>query len=71
MFTNISKKGIGDILIKTIEQLSNEIAEHLGIDPLPINFEDLGDDDSRLYIKEEYDDTNKKYNGSLAKLKSV
>ena len=37
MFQN----GIGDILTKTIKQLSKEIAEHLGIDPLPIKYEDL------------------------------
>lgn len=48
-------------MTKTIKQLQNEIAEHLGIDPLPIKFEDMGQDDSRLYLKEEYVGINKKY----------
>ena len=48
-------------MTKTIKQLSKEIAEHLGIDPLPIKFEDLGDEDSRLYTQEEYVGINKKY----------
>ena len=46
---------------KTIKQLSNEIAEHLGIDPLQIKFEDMDEDDSRLYIQEEYVGINKKH----------
>ena len=48
-------------MAKTIKQLSKEIAEHLGIDPLPIKYEDLGDEDSRLYTQEEYVGINKKY----------
>ena len=36
------------------------IAEQLGIEPLDIKFEDLNDD-SRLYIKENYVAINKKY----------
>lgn len=35
---------------KTLEQLSKEIADHLGIDPLPIKFEAIEPDDSRLSI---------------------
>lgn len=57
----ISRKGICDTLTKTIKQLSKEIAEHLGIDPLPIKYEDLGDEDSRLYTREEYIGIDKKY----------
>lgn len=49
-------------LTKGIKQLQNEIADHLGIDPLPIKFEDMGQDDSRLYIKEQYVGINRKYN---------
>ncbi len=47
--------------MKDLKKLQNEIAEHLGIDPLPIKFEDLGDEDSRLYLKEEYVGINNKY----------
>ena len=39
---------------KRIQEIALTIADHLGIDSLPIKFEDLGEDDSRLYIKEEY-----------------
>ena len=49
---------------KTLKKLQQEIADHLGIDPLPIKFEDIGLDDSRLYIKEEYVGINKKYQGN-------
>lgn len=38
--------------MKDLRKLQNEVAEHLGIDPLPIKFEDLGDEDSRLCLKE-------------------
>ena len=47
--------------MKDLIKLQNEVAEHLGIDPLPIKFEDLGDEDSRLYLKEEYVGINVKY----------
>ena len=36
--------------MKDLIQLQNEVADHLGIDPLPIRFEDIGDEDSRLYF---------------------
>lgn len=52
-------------MTKAIKQLSKEIAEHLGIDPLPIKFEDLGDEDSRLYTQEEYVGIKKKYKYQL------
>ena len=42
------------IKMKDLRKLQKEVAEYLGIDPLPIKFEDLGDEDSRLYLKEEY-----------------
>lgn len=38
------------IKMKDLIQFQNEVAEHLGIDPLPIRFEDIGDEDSRLYF---------------------
>ena len=41
------------IRMEDLIKLQNEVAEHLGIDPLPIKFEDLGEEDSRLYLKEE------------------
>lgn len=48
-------------LNKTIKQLSKDIADHLGLDELPIKFEDLGDEDSRIYFKDEYISINTKY----------
>lgn len=47
--------------MKDLIKLQNEVAEHLGIDPLPIKFEQLGAEDSRLYLKEEYVGINVKY----------
>ena len=47
--------------MKDLRKLQNEVADHLGIDPLPIKFEDLGEEDSRLYIKEECVGINIKY----------
>ena len=43
-----------------LKPLCLRIAEQLGIEPLDIKFEDLNDD-SRLYIKENYVAINKKY----------
>lgn len=43
-----------------LKPLCQRIADRLGIDPLVIKFEDLNDD-SRLYIKENYVAINKKY----------
>ena len=58
--------------MKDLIKLQNEVAEHLGIDPLPIKFEDLGDEDSRLYLKEEYVGINIKYkNDYLECAKSI
>ena len=54
-------KQVGDILGKQLKTICNEIAEHLGIDPLPIKFKDLGDEDSRLYTRDVYVGINKKY----------
>ena len=56
-----SRKWIGNTLTKTFKQLSNEIAEHLGVESLPIKFEDLDDENSRLYTHEKYVEINKKY----------
>ena len=47
--------------MKDLIKLQKEVAKHLGIDPLPIRFEEMGDEDSRLYIKEEYVGINIKY----------
>ena len=47
--------------MKVLIKLQNEIAEHLGIDRLPIKYEELELDDSRLYLKEEYVAINIKY----------
>ena len=44
-----------------LRKLQEEVAEHLGIDPLPIKYEFLGDEDSRLYLKDEYVGINIKY----------
>ena len=46
---------------KNIKQLSKEIADHLGIDELPIKFEEIDPDDSRLNLKEQYIEINVKY----------
>lgn len=60
------------IQMKDLKKLQNEVAEHLGIDLLPIKFEDLGDEDSRLYLKEEYVGINIKYkNDYLECAKSI
>lgn len=48
-------------MINLVERISNEIAKHLGIEPLPIKYEDLGDDDSRLYTREGFVAINTKY----------
>ena len=47
--------------MKELIKLQNEIAEHLGINRLPIKYEELELDDSRLYLKEEYVAINIKY----------
>lgn len=58
--------------MKDLIKLQNEVAEHLGIDPLPIEFEVLGDEDSRLYLKEEYVGINIKHkNNYLECAKSI
>ena len=60
------------IKMEDLRKLQNEVAEHLGIDPLPIKFEVLGDEDSRLYLKEEYVGINVKYeNDYLECAKSI
>lgn len=59
-------------MCKQLKTICNEIAEHLSIDPLPIKFEDLGDEDSRLYTRDEYVGINKKYeNNRLEILKCI
>ena len=60
------------IKMEDLRKLQNEVAEHLGIDSLPIKFEVLGDEDSRLYLKEEYVGINIKYkNDYLECAKSI
>lgn len=48
-------------LDKKLIELSERISEHLGIDPVPIKFEDIEPDDSRLCIKGLYISINNKY----------
>ena len=43
-----------------IMKLQEEITNYLGIMSLPVTFEDLGIDDSRLYLENEYIAINKK-----------
>ncbi len=58
--------------MKDLKKLQDEVAEHLGIAPLPIKFEELGEEDSRLYIKEEYVGISIKYkNNYLECAKSI
>lgn len=47
--------------MKDLRKLQNEVADYLGIDPLSIKFEDLVEEDSRLYTQEEYVGINVKY----------
>lgn len=44
-----------------LDELSRRICDHLGLDILEYKFEDLGIEDSRLYLKEEYIGINIKY----------
>lgn len=48
-------------LTVNLEQLATEVAEHLLIDPVPIKYEDLGKEDSRLYFHKNYVAINEKY----------
>ena len=58
--------------MKDLRKLQNEVAEHLGVNPLPVKFEELDEEDSRLYIKEEYVAINIKYkNDYLECAKSI
>ena len=57
------------IYMKRIQQ---QIAKHLGIEALPIKYEEIGNDDSRLYIKERYVAINVKYqNNEIETIKSI
>ena len=44
-----------------LDELSKRVCDHLGLDILPYKFEDLGIEDSRLYLKEEYIGIHIKY----------
>ena len=50
--------------MKSLEQLTIEVAEFLGVEPLEIEFDNI-DDDSRLCIKEEKIIINEKYKGDF------
>ena len=49
-----------------------QIAEHLGIEALPIKYKAIEPDDSRLYIKERFVAINTKYqNNEIETIKSI
>ncbi len=48
-------------MMQELDELSKRICNHLGLDVLEYKFENLGIEDSRLYIKEEYIGINIKY----------
>ena len=58
--------------MERIKQIQERIAEHLGIETLPIKFMAIDPDDSRLYIKERYVAINIKYqNNEIETIKSI
>ena len=58
--------------MERIKQIQERIAEHLGIETLPIKFMAIDPDDSRLYIKERFVAINTKYqNNELETIKSI
>lgn len=57
--------------MKDLRKLQNEVAEHLGIDPLPVKFEELGEEDSRLYLKEEYVGINIKHKNNYLNVQNL
>lgn len=65
-------KWIEEEMIGKLIPLSSEVSNYLRIDFLPILFEDLDEEDSRIYYKEEYIAINTKYKDDyLECIKSV
>ena len=55
-----------------MEKVMKQIAEHLGIEALPIKYKAIEPDDSRLYIKERFVAINTKYqNNEIETIKSI
>ena len=58
--------------MERIKQIQEQIANHLGIEALPIKFMAIDPDDSRLYIKERFVAINTKYqNNEIETIKSI
>ena len=47
--------------ISKIDSLNIKLSEYLGIEPIPVIFEDLGIEDARYYLKKDYIAINSKY----------
>ena len=56
----IDKWNEEEMLAKLIP-FGDGVANYLGIDPVPIVFEELAKEDSRIYIKEQYIAINERY----------
>ena len=55
-----------------MDKVMKQIAEHLGIEALPIKYKAIEPDDSRLYIKERFAVINEKYKcNELETIKSI
>ena len=48
-------------MLSKIIPFGDKVASHLGLDSVPILFEDLGEEDSRIYFKEQYIAISKRY----------
>ena len=75
-FKKHSKKDMKIILVninmERIKQIQEQIANHLGIEVLPIKYQNIEPDDSRLYAKEGFVAINEKYtNNELETIKSI
>ena len=55
-----------------MKRIQQQIEKNLGIEVLPIKYEDIGKDDSRPYVREGYVAINIKYKGNeLETIKSI
>ena len=52
-------------MLSRLISFSEKVAKHLGVDIVPIVFESLDKEDSRIYFKEQYIAINERYIGNL------
>ena len=52
-------------MLSNLIPFSEKVAKHLGVDIVPIVFEDLAEVDSRIYFKEQYIAINERYSCNL------